>query len=177
GIAVVVDVGECATHGDLIRHGQPGSGGDVHEPTTAEVLPELVGAELREEIEIGEAVAIDVGRAQAAAVVVVSQLVRLARVVDHPVHERDAAGLPPIRESEVVHQARLRGHLGLLAGALQQPYRATGRAARHGEERHENEEYASGHVLVYALPGIPERLRIGPCPLSRPTKCTSCSAT
>src|SRR5205823_5302022 len=81
GIAVVVDVGECATHGDLIRHGQPGSGGDVHEPTTAEVLPELVGAELREEIEIGEAVAIDVGRAQAAAVVVVSQLVRLAR---HP---------------------------------------------------------------------------------------------
>ena len=90
GIAVVVDVGECASHADLVRQCQPGSGGDVHETAVAEVLPELVGAELRHEIEIGETVAIDVRGAHSAPVVVVRQFVGPAGVVDDPVLERDA---------------------------------------------------------------------------------------
>src|SRR5207237_9897123 len=113
----------------------PGSGGDVHEATVADVLPQLVGAELRHEIEIGETVAVDIRGAHSAAVVVVRQLVGLARVVDDPVLERDAAGLSAIREPEVVQYVRVRGQLGFLAGPLDQPRRGAGRAARGREER------------------------------------------
>src|SRR5437899_8890199 len=34
----------------VVRHGQSGSRGDVHEAAVADVLPELVGAELRHEL-------------------------------------------------------------------------------------------------------------------------------
>ncbi len=105
GIAVVVDVGERASHRDRVGPSQPRSGGGIHEPTVTQVLPELVGAELRDEIEIGETIAIDVRGAQSASVVVVNELIVLARVVDDPVHERDAASLLPIRVLEVAHHA------------------------------------------------------------------------
>ena len=105
GIAVVVDVGEGASHRDRVRQFQPRRDGDVHEPTAAQVLPEFVGAELGDEVEIGETIAIDVRGAQSAPVVVVRELVGFARVVDDPVLEGDAAGLPPIREPEVVEHA------------------------------------------------------------------------
>src|SRR2546423_11667142 len=134
GVAVVVDVGERATHRDGVRGRQPSWSGDVHEATVAEVLPELVGAELRDEVEIGETVAIDVRGAQAAPVVVVRELITPARVVDHAVLERDAAGRSLIGEPEVVNRLRARGQYGFLAAPLDQPRRRPGRAARGNEE-------------------------------------------
>ena len=76
GIAVVVDVGERASDRDGVRHFEPRLFGDIHEPTFALVLPELVGAELRGEIKIGQTIAIDVRGTEAGSVVVVHQLVR-----------------------------------------------------------------------------------------------------
>jgi hypothetical protein len=116
---------------------------NIHEPAVALVLPELVGAELGGEIKIGETIAIDVRGTESGSVVVVNQLVRLARVVYDPILERDAAGLPLIREPEVVNHLRPRGKLGFLAAPLNQPSRyrggrrtlGTGRAAAGGEER------------------------------------------
>src|SRR5437763_564721 len=139
-ITVVVDVGERAPHADRVGHAQPGSGGDVHEPAAADVFPELVGAELRHEIEIGETIAIDVRGAHAAPVVVVRELVGPAGVVDDPVLERDAAGPPVVREPEVVRHMRARSQLDFLARPLGQPRRGWGRAARGDEERECYEE-------------------------------------
>jgi len=54
--------------------------GDIHESVVTLVLPELVGAELGGKVQIGKTIAIDVGGAHSESVVVVSQLVRLARI-------------------------------------------------------------------------------------------------
>src|SRR2546425_13245399 len=94
---------------------------DVAEPTTPEVLPQLVGPELRDEVQVGEPVAIDVRRAQSRPVIVVDLLVRLARVVHHVVLEADAAGRSPVGEAKVVRDTRAGGELAFLAGALAQP--------------------------------------------------------
>src|SRR5438128_2750968 len=127
GQAVVVDVGERATGRDGVRHAKPRPLGDVLEPPAAQVAPQLARAELRDEVQVGPPIAVHVGRAQSRAVVVVDLLVGLARVVHDPVHEGDAARVPPIGEPEVVERARVRGQGGFLAGALEQP-----RRRRHG---------------------------------------------
>ena len=108
-ISIVVDVGERARHRDRIRHHESRLVGDVHEPSAAGVLPQLVGAELGGEVEIGEAIAIHVSGTHSGSVVVVDQLVILPRVVYDTVYEADTAGLPPISETEVVRDGRMRG--------------------------------------------------------------------
>src|SRR5207253_2181527 len=121
GIAVVVDVGERATHGDGVVHREARLIRDVREPTTPEVLPQLVGPELRDEVQVGEPVAIDVRRAQSRPVIIVDLLVRLARVVHHVVLEADAAGRSPVSEAKVVRDTRAGGQLAFLAGTPEQP--------------------------------------------------------
>ena len=70
-----------------------------------EVLPELVAAELVDEVDVGQAVAVHVRDRDAVAVVVVDRLVVLAGVVDDPVDERDAALRDAVGEVEVVDDA------------------------------------------------------------------------
>ena len=76
---------------DLVRHRHAGRRRDVLEPAAAGVPPELVAADLVDEIDVGEAVAVDVGDGQAVAVIVVRRLVGLAGVGHDAVLERDAA--------------------------------------------------------------------------------------
>src|SRR3982751_2316787 len=129
GIAVVVDVSERAADRDRVRHLQPGRFCDVSEPATALILPQLVGAELRDEVQIGQSVAIDVGRANTGAVIVVDELVSLARIVDHPVLEVDSALAHTISEPKVVQDSGRRRQLLLLGGPGLYPRRE--RRSRH----------------------------------------------
>ena len=69
------------------------------------VLPELAGAELRQEVQVGKSVAIDVGGADSAAMVVVHELVRFARVIDDPVCKGDSGLRKLIAEMEIVIDA------------------------------------------------------------------------
>ena len=85
-----------------------GRGRDVLELAAAGILPELVAADLVDEVDVGEAVAIDVRDREAVAVIVVRRLVRLAGVVDDAVLERDAALGQPVRELEVVERRERR---------------------------------------------------------------------
>ncbi len=87
------------------------------------------------EIEIGQTVAIDIRGAHSISVVVVNQLVGFASVVYNAVLERYAAGLPLIREPEVVNYTRARGQLGFLASALGQPRGRRGSGRRRFSAR------------------------------------------
>ena len=99
----------------------PADAGDVLEPAAAGVSPELVAADLVDEIDVGTSVAVDVGDRQAVAVIVVSGLVGLARVVHDAMAERDAAGGQPIGELEIM-ECRDAGHgLDLRITQLLQP--------------------------------------------------------
>src|SRR2546430_7777969 len=119
-----------------------------HEPTAAHILPELARAELGDEIQVRQAVAVHVGGAQAGAVVVVDFLVGLAGVVDDAVLERDAARGEPVRELEVVKCGGALGLLDFLLGASEQPRRprrgdwwatmGTARAERGDRRRQQN---------------------------------------
>ncbi len=116
--AVVVDVDEGGGDADLVLHGHAGFGGDVLELAVAEVLPELVLAELGDEVDVEQAVAVDVRHGDAVAVVVVHRLVGAAAVVGLLVAEGDAALGLPVGELEFMEDADLAGggELGGLAG-------------------------------------------------------------
>ena len=123
GIAVVVDIGKRAPDGDLVRHRYTGIARDVDELVVARVAPELVCPELRQEVEVGTTVAIDVGCADAAAMIVVDELVVLARVIHDPVLERDTAFAAPVGEMEIVRNARRGEGRGFCASPFFQPHR------------------------------------------------------
>ena len=91
-VAVVVDVGERRRDADAVGSATPASFVMFRNRPLPEILPELVAADLVDEVDVVEAVAVDVRDRDAGAVVVVNGLVVLAGVVDDPVHERDAAG-------------------------------------------------------------------------------------
>ena len=124
-IAVVVDVGERG--GDADSAGQPDARllRDVPEPASAQILPQLVAADLVDEVDVVQTVAVDVRHGDAVAVIVVDRLVVLARVVDDVVNEGDAAFLDPVGELELVEDSELvRGrHLRLLARRRAHPRR------------------------------------------------------
>jgi hypothetical protein len=90
----------------------------LRELALAEVLPELVVAELSDEVEVEQAVAVHVGHGEAVAVVVVDHLVLAPAVVHGFVAEGDAALGQAVGELEVVEDGELprRGELGRLAG-------------------------------------------------------------
>ena len=96
GVAVVVDVGKRGGDADLARHRDAGRRRDVLKLAAAGVLPQLVAADLVDEVDVGQAVAVDVRDRDAVAVVVVRRLVGLAGVVDDAVLEGDAALGQPI---------------------------------------------------------------------------------
>ena len=82
----------------------PADGGDVLESAAPGIPPELVAADLVDEVDVEQAVAIDVRNRHAVSMIVVRRLVRLSRVVDDPVLERDAALGQPVRELEIVER-------------------------------------------------------------------------
>ena len=89
----------------------------------AGVSPELVAADLIDEVDVRQPVSVDVRDRQAVAVIVVRRLVRDGGVVDDPVPERDTALGPPVLEPEVVERGEARGGLDLLLAALLEPRR------------------------------------------------------
>ena len=110
-------------HADLVGDADTGRCGDVLEPAAAGVPPELIAADLVDEIDVGSSVAVDVGDRQAVAVIVVSRLVGLSGVVDDAVPERDAACGQPVGELEVVERRDAGHRLDLRITQLLQPGR------------------------------------------------------
>ena len=102
-VAVVVDVREGRGHADAVGERDAGVLRDVRKPAAAEILPELVAADLIGEVDVRQAVAVHVGDGDAVAVVVVHRLVRDGRVVHDAVDERDAAFLDAVGELEIVN--------------------------------------------------------------------------
>src|SRR4029453_15656724 len=97
-IAVVVDVGEGGRDPAPAGQGDTGLSRDIHKSAAADVLPKLVAATLIHKIDIGQSVAVHISRSDAAAVVVMNQLVVEARIVDDVMGEGDAACLQAIYE-------------------------------------------------------------------------------
>ena len=99
-VAVVVGVRERRRHADAVGHGQPRTFRPVLEAAIPEVAPELVAAQLGGEVDVGQAVAVDIGHRDAVAVIVVHGLVDPARVLhDHGARRRcrSPAGGPGTR--------------------------------------------------------------------------------
>ena len=96
----------------------PASVGDVPEPPAAEVLPELVAAHLIDEVDVVQAVAVDVSDGDPVAVIVVDRLVMLPGVLDDVMDEGDAARRDGVGELKIVERAKTAsgGQLSLLAG-------------------------------------------------------------
>ena len=78
-------------------------------------------AELVDEVDVGQPVAVHVGDRQAVAVVVVHRLVGDGRVIDDAVLEREAARRLPIAKLEVVERREAGNRLGLRRRELLQP--------------------------------------------------------
>src|SRR5712692_4976838 len=114
-VAVVVDVREGGRDADAILQCDAGLLGDVRELAVAEVPPELVAAELVDEVNVEQAVAVDIGHRDAVSVVVVVRLVVLAGVVGDAVKKGDSAFGLAIRKVEVMEHAELASRL-LLRG-------------------------------------------------------------
>src|SRR5439155_17293909 len=99
--AVVVDVGERRGDADPARHADARLASDVRKAAAAGVLPELVSADLVDEVDVVEAVAVDIGYGDAGAMVVVDRFVVEAGILDDVVHEGDTAVLQPVGELKV----------------------------------------------------------------------------
>ena len=87
--------------------------GDVLELAAAEISPELIAADLADEVDVGAAVTIDIGNRDPVAVVVVRGFVGLAGIVDDPMPECDAAVGDAVGELEVVEHRRAGERLDL----------------------------------------------------------------
>ena len=89
--------------------GERDAGGcrDVRKLPAAEILPELVAADLVGEVQVRPGVAVHVGHRHAVAVVVVHGLVEQPGVVHDAMHEGDAALPHAIGELKVVHDLEL----------------------------------------------------------------------
>ena len=149
-VPVVVDVGKRSGHADLARHRHSGRGRDVLELAAAGILPEAVGSDLVDEVDVLSAVAVDIGNRQAVAVVVVRRLVRLAGVVDDAVPECDTAFGDAVGELEIVEGRDGSRRLDLLVAKLQEPRRIL-QVRRHEADR----------LRSLGLPGERRRARPG----------------
>ena len=67
---IVINVGKGSSNADLIRQPHSRGCGNVLELAMAQIAPKLVGAQLRSEIDIEQAIAIDISHGHAAAMVV-----------------------------------------------------------------------------------------------------------
>ena len=116
-IAVVVDVGERSRDADRSASPTPASAVMSLNRPPPRFFQSCVAADLVDEVDVEQPVAVDVRHGDAVAVVVVDRLVVLAGVVDDVVDEGDAAFAGPVGELEVVEDSELvRGrHLRLLA--------------------------------------------------------------
>ena len=154
-IAVVVHVGERRRHADSAGERDARLFRDRREPAAAGVLPELVAADLVDEVDVGQAVAVDVGDREARAVVVVHGLVVFAGVLDDAVDEGDAALGQLVGELKVVERAdaaraldllraprreRLGAHVRVRRAHFDRRRRCPSAAARRGQARSERDD-------------------------------------
>ena len=115
-IAIVIEIGEGGCDGNLILQANACERGDLLEPAVAEVAPELVGAELGEEEQVGTPISIDVGHRHRVPMVVVGGGPVASGVVDDLVSEGDAAFPAAVREPKSVERLELAGFLKLTGG-------------------------------------------------------------
>ena len=113
-VPVVVVVGEGGRDAQPVVESDTGCLGDVLEGAVTPVAPELVAAELGDQIEVAATVTIDIGNRDAVAVIVVSGLEGLGVVLGHQVAKRDATLGSAIAETEIVEdpEAGPGGELG-----------------------------------------------------------------
>ena len=133
GIAIVVDVGKGRRDADSIGGPDAGPLRPVLEPSAAQVPPEPVGAHLGGEVQVGQAVTVDVGDRQSVAMVVVHGLVRPAGVADDSMLERDAAVGDPIDESKIVVHVEAADGLQLRCSQIVEPARVRQFRRRHDD--------------------------------------------
>ena len=114
-IAVVVRVGKRGGDADPIWQSDARFRRDVLEPSSAEILPQLVAADLIHEVDVVQPVAVDVRHGDTVAVIVVDRFVVLAGVLDDVVLEGDAAVFDPVGELELVEDLELVGRCQLRA--------------------------------------------------------------
>jgi hypothetical protein len=115
-VAVVVDIGKRGGDRNAVGQARSRLGGDVLELAAAEVLPELVSAQLWDEIDIDQVVAIDIGRGHVVAVVVVHLLRVFSSVIHDAVQEVDAGIGKLVGEAKVMKD--LEAPQALLLGVL-----------------------------------------------------------
>jgi hypothetical protein len=152
-VAVIVDVGKGGRHAHPVSDRDPCRCRYVFKFSAAEVSPQLIAADLTDEINVREPVAVDIGNSEAVAMIVVSRLVRLAGVVDNAVLERDAAPGQSIGELEVVKHRRRGSGLDLRLAKRLEP----------GDVLQVRRHHTNGHARPAAWR---ERLgdrRRGPC--------------
>src|SRR5437763_731931 len=89
GVAVVVDVGERGADTRAIADRDAGALGDVCEATAAEIAVQTVLANLVDEVEIEQSVAVDVGNRDRGTVVVVRRPIVLSEIDAAHVLESD----------------------------------------------------------------------------------------
>ncbi len=116
---VVINVRKSSADADPAGQADAGFLGDVLEFSTAEILPELVAADLVDEINVVEAVAINVSNGDAGAVVVVIGAHVAGNVVHGVVDESNAALFEFVGEVKLVEDFELffGGELGLFSGS------------------------------------------------------------
>src|ERR1700722_15208425 len=112
-VSVIVYVGESGRDADPVSQADPGFLGDVPELAGAQVLPQLTASDLIDEVDIVEAVAVDVSHSGAVSVVVVNGHVIPGRFLDCVLDESDSAFLYFVSELELIKHFELVRRLDL----------------------------------------------------------------
>ena len=135
--AVIIDVGEGGGDADTLFQADACAGGNIFKGPIATVAPELIAADLADEIKVQPTIAIDIRHGQARAVIVMDRFPVFAGVINGPIFERDLAFRDPVGKLKVVEGGqRLRG-FDLFLLPVGQPFPIGGRQGRcrHGEQR------------------------------------------
>ena len=126
GVAVVVDVRERSAHARPVADSNAGTLRDVLETTAAKVAVETVLADLVDEVQIEQPVAVDIRHRDRGAVIVVCRPVILSEIDAVDVLECDSRGADAVRELEAVrNDDRFLGG-GLLSEPCRDPFRIPG---------------------------------------------------
>src|SRR5215469_6215065 len=112
-IAIVVNIGKCRGHTDSA--GQPDSSflRDVLELAVPQVLPKLVPAHLIDEVDVVQAVAVDIGHRHPTSMVIVAHTHVFCDVIQGLIFESDSAFFDPVLELELMEHLELTGRFQL----------------------------------------------------------------
>src|ERR1700733_511868 len=166
-VSVIVYVGESGRDADPVSQADPGFLGDVPELAGAQVLPQLTASDLIDEVDIVEAVAVDVSHSGAVSVVVVNGHVIPGRFLDCVLDESDSAFLYFVSELELIKHFELvhRLHLRFFSGIqrLLPDVRIRAAKLRHGVA------FRSGRLICVLRCGLGEESESQTALKDRPT--------